>query len=224
MITALLVTALAEPIVGVAWHPLSRADLVAVSEDRTSGVGVGEFDGTVRPSFQLFGGAWSRGRVGVVGSLGTARLSTTTFLGETVQGRSWTVIRPSVELRVRLLARERRGPKPWAFASTYVDAPIVTDTSNAYSEEEQDAADTRIREETARLGGVGGQLGLGAEIDVTDELSVGLQWGVGVHRGVLRDTAAVSVSTWLATDGALLVTLHWPKRTIEAGGSSSEGS
>src|SRR5690606_31447825 len=57
----------AEPYAGVEWRPLSRADLAWVEEGRTSGAGVGELDGTVRPALQAHGGLWLGERVALGG-------------------------------------------------------------------------------------------------------------------------------------------------------------
>lgn len=197
----------AEPIAGVVVRPFSRADLVWVDENRTSGEGVGEFDGVVRPGIQAYFGAWTGRRIGIVGSLGVAHLSTRTFIGDTVARRAHTVVRPQIDGRYRLRTDQ---PEVWTSASLHVDIPSAIDRSDAFTDDEQQAADDAARGTRARLGGVGGALGVGVEAQLHPLLSVGLQARLQLHRGTLRDTTAVTASTYISTDTGLLFTIRWP--------------
>jgi hypothetical protein len=201
----------ATPIAGVAWTPLSRSDLVWVDESRTSGVAVGEFDGVVRPALAAFGGAWISNRVGLVGSLGVARLQSTTWSGDTWRQRHWGVFRPEVDLRISLTGRAVGRPSPWLFLGLYGDIPSARDTSNGYSEVEQDAADEDAWAERARLGGIGGRLGAGVDYRLREGLALGATWSLGYHRGFLQTSDMSVVSSWLATEAALLLTFEWPR-------------
>ena len=211
MIALLIALATPAPFAGAVFRPFSRADLVWVAEDRTSGEGVGEFDGIVRPGIQPYVGAWFGKRVAVLGSVGLAHLSTSTYVGNTVSRRNHTVVRPSAELRIALRSTS---PRVWTAASLHADIPTAGDRSDSYTPEEQDAADLPASYTRARLGGGGGALGMGVELDIIPELSVGLQYRLELHRGTIRNTAAVTTSTWLASDAGLLVTLHWPRPPI----------
>lgn len=208
MIVLLLALAQAEPIAGLTLRPFSRADLVWVEEDRTSGETVGEFDGVVRPAVQPFAGLWFTPRTGAVASLGIAHQSSTTRVGGDVTRRSHTVVRPEIAFRYAL---RPASPRVWTDASLYMDLPAASDRSTTYSEDEQDSANDAAANTRARLFGIGGSLGLASEVDLSDLLSVGFAWRVGLHRGNLRSTTAVSSSTWLATDASLLFTFHWPR-------------
>jgi hypothetical protein len=219
LIGLLATLVLAAPVAGLELRPLSRGDLAWVAEDRTSGVAVGEWDGFVRPSVQAFAGAWTRGRVGAVGTLGIARLATSTWSGEEVSRRAWMVVRPGAELRLRVgplpdpTDARPRSPRPWLLASAWGDIPAATDRSTSYTAEEQEAATASAAEERARLGGLGAAAGAAVELPIAEGLSLGARWAVGVHRGVLRSTAAVSVSTWTVADAALLLSFEWPRRS-----------
>ncbi|MFT6144279.1 MAG: hypothetical protein ACJATT_001105 [Myxococcota bacterium] len=209
MITLLLSLALgAEPFAGAAIRPFSRADLVWVQEGRTSGESVGEFDGVVRPGIQPYVGAWFSPRIGLLGSVGVASLSTSTFIGDNVSRRSHTVVRPSIDLRVAL---RPESPTVWTVASVHADIPSAVDRSTVYTDEEQEAADIGASNTRSRLGGVGGALGAGVDVSLVPELSVGIQYRLELHRGSLRNTTAVTTSTWLASDASLLITVHWPR-------------
>lgn len=209
MIALLLSLALgAEPFAGAVVRPFSRADLVWVEEGRISGEGVGEFDGVVRPAIQPFVGAWFGPRVGLLGSVGVASLSTRSLVGDDVSRRSHTVVRPSVDLRVAL---RTENPRVWSAASLHADIPSAVDRSTAYTDEEQEAADVAAQNTRYRLGGVGGALGAGVDVSILPALSLGIQYRLELHRGSLRNTTAVTTSTWLASDASLLLTVHWPR-------------
>ena len=202
----------ATPIAGVSWTPLSRSDLVWVDEGRTSGVAVGEFDGVARPALAAFGGAWVSERVGVVGSLGVARLQSTTWTGDTWRQRHWGVVRPEIDLRIALSTREVGRPAPWLFLGLYGDIPSARDVSNGYNEAEQEDADEDAWVERVRLGGLGGRLGAGVDYRLRDGLALGATWAVGYHRGFLQSTDTKVVSSWLATEASLLLSFEWPPR------------
>ncbi len=215
MIALLLSLALgAEPFAGAAIRPFSRADLVWVQEGRGSGEGVGEFDGVVRPGLQPYVGAWFGPRIGLLGSVGIASLSTSTFVGDNISRRSHSVVRPSIDLRV---AVRPQNPRVWTLASFHADIPSAVDRSTVYTEEEQEAADVAVRNTRSRLGGVGGALGAGVDVSLVPALSVGIQYRLELHRGSLRNTTAVTTSTWLASDASLLFTVHWPSAKHDEG-------
>lgn len=202
----------AVPFAGVEWVPLSRADLSWVDDGRTSGLGVGEFDGFVRPALTAYGGAWLGRRLGLSGGLGVARLQSTTWVGETYQQRHWGVVRPSIDLRVGLADRVVQRPVPWLVVGMYGDIPSSRDVSNGYSEEEQEVADQSAYEDRLRLGGLGGRLGLGIDYRVVEGVALGASYAVELHRSVLRTSDVGTVTSWLTARAALHVTFEWPGR------------
>ncbi len=210
LLTSLLPAQAATPLAGVAWTPLSRADLVWVGDDRTSGVAVGEFDGVVAPNLSAFGGVWLSDSVGLIGSLGLARLTSTTWVGDTWRQRHWGVLRPGIDLRYSLGPREVRRPAAWILGGIHGDIPSARDTSNAYSPEEQAIADEDAALERARLGGFGARVGLGVDYRLAEGIAVGAQWSMRWHQSVLRTDQAMNVSSWVAADVALLLTFEWP--------------
>lgn len=200
------------PFAGVAWRPLSRQDLVWVDEERTSGTGVGEFDGAVRPVIDGFLGIWIARHYGIVLGVGAARVQTTTWVDDTYQQRAWGVVRPSLEFRYAPLAIRDRFPVPWLMIGVHGDIPAVSDRSDGYTAEQQDAADETAAEERARLGGVGGRTGVGVDYRLLPGIAVGAMFSVGLQRSVLKGTDATFVSSWVSTEGALLLTFEWPIR------------
>jgi hypothetical protein len=219
-----LVANAATPFIGLEWRPLSRQDLVWVDEGRTSGVLVGEFDGAVRPVFSAFGGAWFNRYVGLSLGLGVAQLSSTTRVEDTYRQRQWGVVRPQLDLRFGWLDRRLRFPIPWFMLGAHGDIPSARDVSNAYTDDEQEAADSAAEVERIRLGGVGGRAGLGVDYMMLPGLSLGLTFSVGVHASTYVGPDEGFTTLWVSTDGALLLTFEWPgvgeaRRKAKNGGS-----
>lgn len=195
---------------GLAWRPLSRADLMWTADGRTSGVAVGEFDGVVAPDLRPFAGVWLAGRWGLLGGLGFARLDATTWTGDTFRQRVWAVLRPELEARWTFWDRRDTRPTPFLLLAGYGDVPFARDTSNTFTEEEQDAADENATLERARLGGFGLRAGLGVDHELVDHLRVGFVTAFRWHQGVLRTSEATTTSSWMAVDAAITVAFEWP--------------
>jgi hypothetical protein len=216
----LAVAEAATPLAGVRFTPFSRADLVWVDEERTSGTAVGEWDGIVRPSLSAFAGAWFGERFALTGGLGVARLTSTTWSGEVWRQRHWGVARPSIEARIGLGARRLRRPVPFVLLGVHGDIPSARDTSNGYTQAEQDAADENAYAERVRLGGLGGRLGAGVDFRVVDGLAVGASYAIEGHWGVLRSDDLSTVSSWIASETAFLLLFEWPDRPRRRGAAA----
>jgi hypothetical protein len=199
------------PFGGVEWHPVSRDDLVWVDEGRTSGVAVGEFDGTVNPALSAYGGAWVSERTALSLSLGVARLGNTTYVNDVLRQVHWGVIRPGFDVRWSLHARRPDWPVAWIILGAHGDIPSARDVSNGFTNEEQEAADDLAKLERARLGGLGGRSGLGVEYDLLPGLSIGAQWALTLHYATWRSEDVSLVGQWMAADAALLLGFRWPK-------------
>lgn len=201
---------------GLEWRPLSRQDLVWVEEGRTSGTAVGEFDGTVRPLLGAFGGAWFNRYVGLSFGLHVASLQQASRTEEAVRRATSTVLRPSVDVRLGWMEPRERFPVPWFLLGVYGDIPAVSDRSDAYSEAEQEAADSTSAEARYRLGGVGGRAGVGVDYRILPGLAVGAQVSVGLHRAGYTGGDARFATLWVATEAAFLVTFEWPGKAARA--------
>lgn len=198
----------ADPFAGLEFAPFSRADLTWVDEERTSGTGVGEFDGVVAPSLTAFGGAWL-GRFGLSGALGIARLQSTTWTGEVYRQRHWGVLRPSIDARWALTERALARPVPWLLVGAHGDVPSARDVSNGYTTEEQEAADVAAYEERLRLGGFGGRAGAGVDLRLREGLAIGALYAIEGHWGVIETDDASVVSSWVGSRAALLLQFEW---------------
>ena len=213
-----MLCAAATPTAGLEVAPLSRADVVQVDDGRTTGTGVGEFDGTVWPSMRAFGGAWLSERFGLTGGLGIARLTTTAWVGDEWQSRHVGVLRPSLDLRASLLKRSDDRPRPLLLLGGYGDIPSARFTSDSFTDAEQDQADEVAAEERARLGGFGLRGGAGVDLRVHEHVSVGFIWTARWHRGLARSGGATTVTSWVGSDVALTVAFEWPGGEPEAEG------
>ena len=212
LVTLLLATASAStPFGGVEWRPLSRADLTWVDDGRTSGVVVGEFDGTVRPNLQAFAGAWVSDRAAVSGSLGMARLQNTTNVNDVVRQLHWGVVRPGLDFRWAFHDYVEDRPWPWFLLGMHADIPSARDVSTGYTRAEQAAADEGAWIERAKLGGVGGRVGLGADYEVLPGLALGAQWAVEWHHATWYADDISVATQWLAADASLMMIFRWPE-------------
>ncbi len=200
------------PFFGLEIKPLSRRDLVWVEEDRTSGTAVGEFDGTGTSVLSAFGGGWFNRYVGLQGSLGVALTQQRTDAGEVTRQRTIAVLRPALDVRLGWAEPKLRRPLPWVLVGGYGDIPISADVSNGYSEEEQAAADEAVLNERYRLGGGGGRVGFGVDLEVIQGLALGMVATIGLHRSGYAGGDPDFASLWLATDASLLLTYLWPER------------
>ena len=205
----------ATPFGGVEYRPLSRADLGWLLEGRTSGLAVGEFDGTLVPALQAFGGAWVTDRTALSLNLGVARLQNTTNVDGITRQRHWGVVRPGFDVRWALTERQARRPFPWVLLGGHASIPSARDVSSGYTKDEQEAADEQAFLERARLGGLGARLGIGADYEVLPGLGIGAQWSLAWHQGTWTADDLDLVSSWLAGDASLILTFRWPPKEPE---------
>lgn len=206
------------PLFGLEWRPLGRADLNWVDEGRTSGLAVAELDGAVRPALSAFFGAWMSERTALLGSLGLARMTTTTWTDggegepDTYRSRSWGVFRPEVDLRFAPWGH-RTNPTAFLIGGLYGDIPSARDVSNAYTEEEQATADETAAQDRIRLGGFGARLGFGADVDLGKGVHIGGQYTVYWQQTLLVSDDADAVSGWLASEASMILTIEFGRTT-----------
>ncbi len=198
----------AEPVLGIDWVPFGRADLVWVDEERTSGTGVGEFDGLLRPSLTPYGGL-DLGRTTLVVGLGVALERTTTWTAESRRSVSAGGIRPSVDLQRHLGPDEER-VRPWIGGGLYGTLPIARDVSTAYTDEEAEDAAEGATATRFRIAGAGLRLGLGAEMSPVENLDIGFRAHLVGHNGWSRTEDQVSWSSLVYGEAGLRLQFRWP--------------
>ncbi len=193
---------------GVDWVPFGRADLVAVDEEMTSGTGAGEFDGLLRPALTPYAGL-DLGRHRLVLGLGVALERTTTWTAESRGTVSAGGIRPSVDLQRDLLVESER-VQPWVGGGLYGTWPIARDVDQAYSDEEQQAADEGATATRFRITGAGLRVGAGADVSVAEGFEVGFRAHLVGHNGWARTEDRFSWSTLVWAEAGLRVQVWWP--------------
>lgn len=206
MLLALLGTALGSPLFGVDYVPFGRADLLYADSEQPTGTFVGEFDGLVRPPLSAYGGL-QRDKTAWLLGLSMARTSNTNWTAD--QRRKVTVagIRPAVDMQRYLLPRD--AATFWVGGGVYGVIPIARDVSEAYGEEEEQAAREGSRELMARVGGIGGRVGCGAEIPIAEGLSLGLRTHLWAFRGQRFTEDALLISTLISADAGVRLQIEF---------------
>ncbi len=192
----LLASARAAVLVGGAWAPVGIGALAWQDGGGFSGTLSGEFDGLLRPPLSAHVG-WVGQRDAILGGLALVRFD------DTRSGDSPT--RQAVG-GTRIAADYRRWLHPRAADAVgfFGDVGLHGVLGNAaakdaaFTAEEQDEADAVSADTRARVGGVGGQLGLGAEYVFADgegrpSVSVGIR---SVGRAHLSSREGDDGVTW----------------------------
>lgn len=168
----------------------------------------GEFDGLLRPPLTAHGG-WIGKKDAVLGGFALVRFADATFAAtNTYTGVGST--RLAVDYRRYVHARSAGRVGLYATGGGYFILPNAADVSDAYTPEEQAAADEGAGELRARIGGLGGQLGVGAEYVLGDAagrpaVALGLRYSARLYRGQASNDEGYRVSTVVLTEAALVV-------------------
>jgi hypothetical protein len=91
------------------------------------------------------------------------------------------------------------------------DIAAVTDRSNGYTEEEQEAADENAAVERQRLGGAGGRAGVGIDYRLTPYVAIGARYSLSAHWGMQRTDESTDVSSWVRSETTLSLTFELPE-------------
>lgn len=205
-------TARADALLGVDLVPFGRGDLSWVDEGQLSGNLVGELDGLLVPTLTAWGG-WAGAHDAVLLGLGGARISTLTSSGSSVTGSVVGALRPSVDYRRYLLAREPGSPSAWVQGGAYGVIPSARTWSEVSSETEQEALDAADAETRARIGGWGLRLGGGACVQWDNGLGLGARYlGVFHRSSLVSDDGSRTTSVWLRGEAALELSFSIPAR------------
>jgi len=160
----------AEPVVGMDWTPLSRADLTWLEDGRSSETGVGEFDGLTRPALAPFAGVrmehWD-----FLGSIGLATMRTAQSDDDGTRIQSVGGLRLGVDTQCH--PGETEQVDLWVGLGAYGLIPIARDTADFYSEADAADAEFDSAQARARIGGFGARLGAGVMVPVGETVQVG---------------------------------------------------
>ena len=152
------------------------------------------------------GYAWDR--VGVFGGLAVARVSTTVITTDAEAQSTRMAIRPSAELRYWFTETGTDTPLFFANVGAHWVIPSTTESATQASKADQAALDEAADEAAGRIGAIGGNLGVGAEVRWKNGLGLGIRTDVVITRfdtsnaqtqtvsSLIRPRTALTVSTW----------------------------
>lgn len=207
----LATSAMAVPVMGVEWVPFSRGDLAWVQEERTTGTGMGEFDGLLVAPLRFRAG-WDWGRWTLLGGLALARTTDTLWVGTNYSQTHAGALRLSADTRWTPVLPAGPGPVAWLEGGLWGDIPSARDISDTYTAEEQASADETASTVRKTLGGAGIRVGPGFTWAVRDGLSLGAAFHLNLFRGQSLTDTSLMVSTLSWSEAALLLEARFPGR------------
>lgn len=210
MLTLFLQAALAvTPVAGLDFAPTStRADLLWVEDDQSTGTMLGELDGLVRPPLTPYGG-FIAGDWAFLFNASFGRTRQIDWTPEARRSRAATAIRLGADAQRYLAPRELGKPTLWVGGGLYGTIPQASDESTAYTEDEIEAANEADRATRARIGGIGGRAGFGAELLLREGLTLGLRAQITCWQGWSIDEGAYARSSLWAPETALRLQLEF---------------
>lgn len=192
-------------VLGGAFIPTGIGAIAWADADQLSGTLAGEYDGVLRPPLTAYAG-WYDAHDAILVDFAMVRFSTATW-SDTPSAESLGATRLGLDYR-RYLPAADAGPGKvdmYGDVGLYGILPSAKDTSEAYTEEDQASADEASGELRARIGGVGGRLGIGAGYRLGEPASVtiGVRGAVAVHRAQATLETGYQVSVIVAPEAAL---------------------
>ncbi len=192
---------------GVEYVPSGLGDMAWVESEQLSGSMVAERDGLLVPPLSAVGGyAW--GRVGVFGGLSLARISTTVITADSQAESMRMAVRPSAEVRYWFMDPGVGKPLFFANLGAHWVLPSTTETAEQASKADQAALREAAKEAAGRIGAIGGNIGVGAEVRWDNGLGIGIRTDVVITRfdasnaqtqtvsSLIRPRTAFTVSCW----------------------------
>lgn len=163
-------------LVGLDWvPPLGRGDLAWIEADQLSGTLVTESDGLIVGPLRAWGG-WTDGANAVLAGLSGARFATVSVGQGVSASTSVGALRPSLDYRRSLRARQVGAAQPYVQAGLHLVIPGARTWSNAFSDTEQAAYDAEADATRARIGAWGMQGGAGVDVPLNAALSIGARY------------------------------------------------
>jgi hypothetical protein len=208
MLLLLAAAANASVLVGGAWTPAGVGGLALYASDGFSGTLAGEFDGLLRPPLTAHGG-WVGKQDAILGNAALVQITTARF-ADTTAVDAVGGVRLGLDYRRYVFARAAGAANLYATVGGFGVLPNAADTDTAYTADEQADADDSAAADRARIGGFGGQGGIGAEYVFGDKqdqpaVALGVRWLVRGFRGQEIEDGAARVSTLVASEAALVL-------------------
>ena len=192
---------------GAEYVPSGLGDLAWVEEDQLSGSLVGETDGLLLPPLRVVGGyAW--GRNGVVGSLSMARVATTVITTDSRSTSIRSALRPSINYRRWMMDPVPQKPLFYVTAGLSVVIPFAEETAEDASQEDKKALEEAAEEAKGRIGAIGGNLGVGAEVRWDSGIGLGIRSVVSLTRFSSSNVETQTVSSLIRSETALTLS-YW---------------
>ncbi len=199
--------AMAGALVGAEYVPSGLGDMAWVEEEQLSGSLVAETDGILVPPLRFVGGyAW--GRNGVVGSFSMARIATTVITTDSEAKSIRTALRPSVDYRRWMMDPEANKPLFYLTAGFYFVIPFAEETVENASKEDRKALREAAEEAEGRIGAIGGNIGLGAEVRWDNGMGLGIRTALVVTRFDSSNMETQTVSSLIRSETALTLS-YW---------------
>ena len=199
--------AMAGAMVGAEYVPSGLGDLAWVEEEQLSGSLVAETDGLLVPPLRFVGGyAW--GRNGVTGSFSMARIATTVITTDSESKSIRTALRPSVDYRRWMMDPKPNTPLFYLTAGLFFVIPFAEETAENASKEDRKALREAADEAKGRIGAIGGNIGLGAEVRWDNGLGLGIRSALVVTRFDSSNMETQTVSSLIRSETALTLS-YW---------------
>lgn len=208
MAMAWSVGAQAGGLVGVDYVPASFGDQAWADAGQTSGTLVGERDGLLVGPLRPWGG-WAGKHDAVLVGLAMARITTASFQGDQRVLRRHSAVRPSLDYRRYLRARDPGQALPWVGAGVHGVLPGSVYENDTATKEEQKDFDETARQDKVRIGATGARVGGGAEVMWDNGLVLGARADLGLSRTQSTDEDVVQVSVLTHTEAALVLGFSW---------------
>ena len=192
---------------GAEYVPSGLGELAGVEEEQLSGSLVGETDGLLLPPLRVVGGyAW--GRNGVVGSVSMARVATTVITTDSRSTSIRSALRPSINYRRWMMDPVAQKPLFYVTAGLSVVIPFAEETAEDASEEDKKALKEAAEEAEGRIGAIGGNLGVGAEVRWDSGIGLGIRSVVSLTRFSSSNVETQTVSSLIRSETALTLS-YW---------------
>jgi hypothetical protein len=202
LISLLIHSAMAGALVGVDYVPSGLGEQAWVAEGQLTGTQVAERDGLLVPPLRSFGGfTWKR-NAALMG-LSMARISTSVQTTADGSRSTRTALRPSVDYRRWLMDRKPEKPLAYVTAGMHGVIPFASETADSATDADQQALKEAADQDRERIGAVGAQVGIGAEVMWNNGVSLGLRTSLVAHRSQATDSQTRTVSSVVRPETAL---------------------
>lgn len=208
MLLALVASAHAAFLGGVAWVPTGIGALAFSEANGFSGTLASEWDGWLRPPLTASAG-WVGGQTAWLGNLAVVEVINESASDE-VHAFNVGGVRLGGDWRRYAWPRTPGTVNMWGTAGLFGIAPNSAEANSGWTAAEQEEADKDSVDRRAQIGGLGAQGGLGAEYLFGNDVgvavvAVGARWVVRGFGGLDVEETQFDFSLLVSTEAALFV-------------------